>query len=37
MRFLIATIAVVVLGILICYSFGGDSSQKLMHASLAVD
>ena len=34
MRFLIATIAVVVLGILVCYSFGGDSSQQLMQGEL---
>ena len=34
MRSLIATIAVVVLGILVCYSFGGDSSQQLMQGEL---
>jgi hypothetical protein len=34
MRFLIAVIAVLVLGVLVCSSFGGDGSQKLMQGEL---
>jgi hypothetical protein len=34
MRSLIAVIAVLVLGVLICSSFGGDGSQKLMQGEL---
>ena len=34
MRFLIAAIAVLVLGVLVCSSFGVDGSQKLMQGEL---
>ena len=34
MRFLIVSIAAVVLGVFVCASFGGDSSQKLMQGEL---